>query len=584
MPGSGAADSNGFEVGNTLTDILRFRARHTPTRILYHFPSSNGTPERSLNYAQLDCRAQALAQALHRYGCIGDRAILLYPTGPEFINAFFACLYAGIVAVPVPVPRRAAGFRNLERVAQDCDAALVLTTESVCRRLESLQGSEGLRRRIRWIFTDTLPPEPGGNAANEFTPTADTVAFLQYTSGSTTEPRGVVVSHGNLMQNIARIVHVSDMSESSHNVSWLPFYHDMGLIGAMLVFLHCGGTASFIDPLSFLQRPIRWLSLISSLKADFGMAPCFAFDHCVRRTTPDQRAALDLRHWRAVFCGSEPIRMSTLESFAEVFAPTGFRREAFVPCYGLAESTLFVSGGGPRPRPRAIYLSRADIEQRRIAPQPAAGPGVMSAASCGVPAKGFDIRIVDPDTCQPVSPTGIGEIWLAGPSVARGYWNNPDATERTFGGRLADTGEGPFLRTGDLGFLWDGDLVIIGRLKDVLIVGGRNFFPEDIERIAQDSHPAVRSHGCAAFACEDDNGLRVIVAAEIAVPTPAAAPGDIEQAIRTAVAESLDLHVHAVELVKAGVIPRTTSGKLRRSACREKLLSGELERAFADNE
>jgi acyl-CoA synthetase (AMP-forming)/AMP-acid ligase II len=399
-----------------------------------------------------------------------------------------------------------------------------------------------------------------------------------------------MITHGNLLHNSALIQQVCKHTPETRGVTWLPFYHDMGLIGCILHPLDVGLPVTFLSPVAFLQRPLRWLQAITRTRGTTSGGPPFAYDLCVRKITPEQRASLDLSSWDVAFVSAEPIRPEILERFAATFAPCGFRREAFYPCYGLAEATLLAAGGPKAAPPVMFAVQHAPLEQNRVVAATGEEDGTQTLVGCGQSLGDQEIVIVHPETLTRCLPNEVGEIWIAGGSVAQGYWNRPKETERTFQAYLAETGEGPFLRTGDLGFLRDGELFVTGRLKDLIIVAGHNHYPQDIELTVERSHPAVRPDGCAAFSVDIDGEERLVIVAEVERRTfeegttwsemgalvVARTPGasEIVQAIRRAVAESHELRVHAVLLLRPGTIPKTSSGKIQRHICRTSFLAG----------
>jgi acyl-CoA synthetase (AMP-forming)/AMP-acid ligase II len=364
-------------------------------------------------------------------------------------------------------------------------------------------------------------------------------------------------------------------------VSWLPLYHDLGLIGGILQSIYAGFPIIFMSPVAFLQRPLRWLQAISRTRATVSGGPPFAYDLCVRKITPEQRATLDLSSWSQAVIGAEPVRYESLERFAAAFAPCGFRREAFHPCYGLAEATLLAAGGLKAAPPVVFTVQSAALEHDRVVAAPRAEKGAQTLVGYGQDLEGQEIVIAHPETQTRCSPDEVGEIWIAGPSVAQGYWNQPEDTERIFGAYLADTREGPFLRTGDLGFLKDGELFVTGRLKDLIIVDGRNNYPQDVELTVEQSHPSLRPGCCAAFSVDIAGYEQLVILVEVErhyQPMRQHLPdtSEIVQAIRRAVAESHELRVYAVSLLKPGSIPKTSSGKIQRHACRVQFLTGNL--------
>jgi acyl-CoA synthetase (AMP-forming)/AMP-acid ligase II len=454
----------------TLIELLQRRADEQPERHAFSFlADGEGEAEARLSYGELDRRARALGARLRALGLAGERALLLYPPGLEFIAAFFGCLYAGAVAVPAYPPRANRPMTRLRSIAADARPRAVLTTagqwpdaDKWSAGVPELQGLARLATDAPADDWDRRWRDPGAGG--------QTLAFLQYTSGSTATPKGVMITHGNLLANSATIRACFASTAESRGVFWLPLFHDMGLIGGVLQTLYCGGSSTLLSPVAFLQRPLRWLQAISRTGATISGGPNFAYDLCVRKVTPEQRATLDLSRWHVAFNGAEPIRAETLERFAEAFAPCGFRREAFLPCYGLAEATLLVSGGPPGAPPALVAARAADLGRDRVVPADAHDAEARVLAGSGrVPAE-LEVAIVDPATGLRLPADRVGEIWVKGPSVAQGYWDRPEATAQTFRAALADAGAGPFLRTGDLGFLRDDALFVTGRLKDLIII------------------------------------------------------------------------------------------------------------------
>ena len=544
-------------VGASLVELLRFRAAAQPADCAYTFLEDGERPGASVTYAELERRARAIAACLQSQMRPGSRVLLLYPPGLDFVGAFFACLFANVVAVPAfpPGGGRSVSRSGSERLARlaaicaDAEPSAVLTTSETARRLSWAPDLEV-------IASDDIVDS--GAAWRDPGVGRRTIAFLQYTSGSTAIPKGVMVSHGNLLHNLAYTFHLAETDASTVSVSWLPVVHDMGLIEGILQPLYSGCPAYLMAPAAFLQRPARWLRAISRYRATRSGAPNFAYDLCVRRIAKTDRDTLDLSAWRAAYNGAEPVRRETLDAFARTFAGCGFRPSSFRPSFGLAESTLLVTSGRWHP-------ARAARE-------------TPDTVSCGRPSFGTRILIVDPTSGQPVDSGETGEIWVAGPSVARGYWNRPEENAHTFGAHALD-GQGPFLRTGDLGFMRDGELYVTGRLKDVLIVRGVKHYPQDLERTVADQHQELGAGAVAAFAIDrGTSGDFIGIAAEIdsrRIDLDVAGSALIAD-VRAAVAEVHGVPLHAVLLVACGAIPRTTSGKLQRSACAGQAKDGTL--------
>ena len=559
----------------TLIDLLMYRAIQQSSQIAYTFLPNGEVEQDRLSYQELDLQAKAIAAHLQRLVTQGERALLLYPPGLEFISAFFGCLYAGVVAVPAYPPRPNMNLSRLQAIIADAQATIILTTESLFNSLESRRSEHPELAAMHWLTTDHISP----NLSLEWQMPkleADTLAFLQYTSGSTGTPKGVMITHKNLLSNEQSIQTRFGHTDKTIFVGWLPLFHDMGLIGNVLQPLYLGIPSILMSPVAFLQKPFRWLQAISQYQATTSGGPNFAYDLCTRKITPEQRSQLDLSHWEIAFNGAEPIRAETLENFTNYFAPCGFRREAFYPCYGMAETTLFVSGGVKTSPPIFYEVEATSLEENRVIPTQS-GENTRTLVGCGRQGLGENIVIVDPTSFTPCVDQVVGEFWVAGGSVASGYWQRSEQTQETFQAYLKPTGEGPFLRTGDLGFLHQGELFVTGRLKDVIIVRGQNHYPQDIELTVQKSHPALRLDCGAAFTIEQKGQPQLVIVQE--VERTALRGLDIKHVIGNiteAVINEHGLQVYATVLIKPGSIPKTSSGKIQRHACRQRFLEESL--------
>ena len=558
-----------------LVDVLRWRARHEPDRPAHTFLTDPDDPSGRalLTYGALDRRARAIAARLQQQGAQGTRALLVYDPGLEYIAAVFGCLYAGVIAVPVYPPdplRFNRTWPRLQAILRDAQASWVLSDATILTWADTSFG------KLPHVEVLLATDEVSDDAHRDWRPPAidpHTLALLQYTSGSTGAPKGVMISHGNLIHNVSQM-HRLD-SPDVIGVIWLPPYHDMGLIGGVLLPVFSGRHTVLMSPLAFVQRPFRWLKAISDYRAKTSGAPNFGYDLCVRKISADERKQLDLNSWSLAFSGAEPVRAETIDRFVETFAPCGLRRETFYPCYGLAEATLFVSGGRRTAAPVVRCFEPKALEQDQAVRLPADDPNSRILIGNGQCVSDQTIKIVDPQTELECAAARVGEIWIAGPSVAQGYWNRPRESAATFGARIRNTGEGPFLRSGDLGFLDGGELFITGRLKDLIIVAGRNHYPQDIELSVQHSHEALRPEGGAVFSVEVNDQERVVVVQEVARPKRF----DLDEiigGIRRAVAQEHDLPVYAVVLIKASSLSKTTSGKIQRRACRNLFTEGKL--------
>lgn len=563
-----------------LASILSERADRHAERTGYIFLNNGETESVRLTYGELDRQARVVAGYLQERHGKGERALLLYTPGIEFIVAFFGCLYAGVIAVPFYPPRPREHVAKIRAIAQDAGATFLLTTGALLNILKHRLAEAAELEALVWVATDELqsigvPLEKGLVDVRE-----TDIAFIQYTSGSTGAPKGVIVSHKNLVHNEQMIEESFQHSTSSVVVGWLPFFHDMGLIGNMIQPLYIGITGIFMSPMDFLQKPARWLRAISNYRATTSGGPNFSFDLCVAKIAPEQCEGLDLSSWDLAFNGAEPIRQDTLDRFAARFEPYGFRKEAFYPCYGLAEATLLVTGGVKRDAPKTLSVGNAELQQGRITIVAAEEGSSSSFVSSGRGWGDLEVLIVDPESSTRCPPDRIGEIWVRGPTVAQGYWGKDDLTQETFSARLQDTREGPFLRTGDLGFMKDGELYVTGRLKDILIIRGRKHYPQDVELTVGQSHPDLKPDAGAAFVVEGDGEARLVVAYEIRKERLGKLNvKEVVGNILEAVASQHGLKVEVVVLLAPGGLLRTSSGKVRRLACRQSFLDGSIKEA-----
>jgi acyl-CoA synthetase (AMP-forming)/AMP-acid ligase II/acyl carrier protein/GNAT superfamily N-acetyltransferase len=558
----------------SLVELLRGRAASRPERVRYTFLASGDLdgPRHELTGGELDRRARAVAALLQERARPGDRALLVHPPGLDFLAAFFGCLYAGVIAVPGYPPANRRHVPRLLAMLDDSGARVVLTTASL--RAEVAAWRDGLDV----VATDDLAPGLEG-AWRETRPAPDDVALLQYTSGSTGTPRGVQVLHRNLLANLDDNRAAGNLSEETRFVSWLPHFHDFGLVANLLLSLHVDGELLFFAPAAFLQRPRRWLEAITRFRATFSAAPSFAYDLCARRLGAAEREGLDLSTWTIAVNGSEPVRAAPMERFVEAFGPRGFRREAFMPCYGLAEATLTLTWTPHLAGPIETTVSASLLERGLVGP-PTSEADARRLVGSGRPLGATELVIVDADGRRRAAPAEVGEIWVAGDSVTAGYFARPDATEATFGARLM--AGGPYLRTGDLGFLRDGQLYVTGRSKELIIVRGRNLAPQDVEATVEASHPALRSASSAAFSLEDGGEEVLAVVAEVERTSARALDTDaVVSAVRAAVAAEHELELGVLALVAPVALPRTSSGKTRRGAARERLVQGRLDGLLA---
>lgn len=559
---------------SSVVELLQFRSSTQPKLDAFTFLLDGEIEQTTLTYLELDRLARRVAARLQALGLTGERALLLYPAGLDFLIAFFGCLYAGVIAVTAYPPRNQRNTPRIKAIAQDAQAAIALTTTEILPTVQALMTDKTSLGSLQWLTTDDLV-EGLENSWEKPNINIDSLAFLQYTSGSTGTPKGVMISHGNLLHNAETTCQFMEHSSESKFVTWLPMYHDMGLIGGILQPLYGGFPCIIMPPTSFLQRPYRWLQAISRYKGTTSGGPNFAYDLCVQKITSEQKATLDLSSWDVAFNGAEPIRHETLERFAEMFAECGFRREAFYPCYGMAETTLMVSGVDKATSPKIQAVQKSALAANRVVESSPEDGDRYNFVSCGRVIPDLKLVITNPETLNNSQPGEIGEIWVSGLSVGQGYWHRQQETAETFGAYQVDTGDGPFLRTGDLGFVRDGEVFITGRAKDLIIIRGRNLYPQDIELTAERSHSSLRSGANAAFTVEVDNEEKLVIVQELefrAKPNLA----EVVNAIRQVVTEEYEVLVYAVVLIKPGTIPKTSSGKIQRRATRTQFENGEL--------
>lgn len=558
----------------TLVEVLQRQAECYGDKIAFRF-SYNGDGENtsSLSYRALDVRSRAIAAKLQQQGAEGQRVLVFCRPGLEGIVGYFGCLYAG--AIPVPVHERLAP--RLSSVVPNAQARFALAAPQMPTTIKAAVDTligwiDG--QPLGWCGTDVAVAD-----AQAWVPPdvdAASVALLQFTSGSTHAPKGVMVTHGNLLDNLAAIHRAWPGDDQEVAVYWLPPHHDMGLIGAVLEMVYLGCTTELMSPTAFIKRPMAWLEAISRCGGTFTTAPNFAYQLCVQRSTPEERAGLDLSRLSTVMNGAEPVQAATMQAFAEVFAPVGFRREAFMPVYGLAEATLLVSGGSAAPVPVVCHLDRGGLQEDRVVDADPQDPGAVALVSCGVPRQ--EISIVDPETRRRCEPDRVGEIWIAGPSVGQGYWGLPEETEEIFCAFVAETGEGPFLRTGDLGFVREGELFVAGRCKDLVVIDGHHYYPHDIELTVQGCRPDFRSGRGAVFSVAAEGGgvEQLVMVQEIDGGISEGEFRESVEAIQSLLTTHHGIRADSVILVAPMSIPTTSSGKIQRGACRDRFLERAL--------
>ena len=560
-----------------LLSILDQRASQNPEKLAYIFLKDRENQEQTITYQQLSQISKRIATRLQSLIPPGARALLLYPQGLDFITAFLGCLSAGIIAVPAYPPKRNQKISRLIAIIEDCQPQIILTTSSL---LENIQPKikDFLDLSVtQFLATDNLNndedfefylPDISGN----------TLAFLQYTSGSTGSPKGVMISHDNIAHNSVYIQKAFQLTEKSVSVTWLPSFHDMGLIDGIIQPLYTGFLGVVMSPESFLKNPIVWLQAITKYRATHSGGPNLGYELCVRRITPEQQKTLDLSSWVSAYNGAEPIRRKTLDNFSDKFRSSGFKSQYFYPCYGMAEATLMISGGNIKDEPVYLNVQSEFLKDNQIVEAEKDSKNYQELVGCGHVWQDMELKIVDPESCLECGENQVGEIWVSGSSIAQGYWQEEEKTIATFQAKLANTtDERNFLRTGDRGFLRAGELFITGRIKDVIIIWGRNHYPQDIEYSVQQSHQALRLDCGAAFTIEIENQEKLVIVQEVERTYLAQLNvNEVFSAIREAVALHHALQVYAIALIKPASILKTSSGKIQRHACRHAFLTETL--------
>ena len=565
---------------STLVELLSWRANQQTDKQAYIFMNNGNVEGASLSYGELDRQAKAIAAQLQKSQIKGERVLLLYPQSLEFIAAFFGCLYAGAIAIPAPAPEASRLKRTLPRlqaIAKDAQASFVLTTRGIISLIDEKSQQNSGFEALQWLATEEIDRElakdwQAPNLAN------DALAYLQYTSGSTSTPKGVAISHQNVLFHCANLQKACGYGTDSVTVTWMPYFHDYGLVEGLLEPLYNGHPCYYMSPFSFIRRPFHWLQTISRYRATHSQAPNFAYEQCLRRITPEQRRELDLSSWQVAGNAAEPINPKVLESFIQTFAPCGFRPQTMCPAYGLAEATLLVSASSATEAPVILEFQPAALETGRAVKADDSEQVVRRLVGCGSLVCDTKVVIVNPETMTRCEENQVGEIWVSDPSVAQGYWQRETETKETFQAYLQDSGEGPFMRTGDLGFIHDGQLFISSRIKDVIIIRGTNHYPQDIEWTVQESHSALRPEHGAAFSVQLDGEERLIIAQE--VERSSQKQLDVDEVVDTicrTVSEQYEVQTYAVVLLKKGTIPKTSSGKIQRSACRKHFLENSFD-------
>ncbi|WP_162252896.1 fatty acyl-AMP ligase [Rhizobacter sp. Root16D2] len=558
----------------SLTQLLAARAFQCGGRVAYRFLARDADGDPSITYGELHERAQRVAASLQAAGLRGERVLLYVGTSVDFLVSFFGILLAGAVAVPLSPPHLSRALARSESIVRNAGARMAIVPGTMLKRFVQLQASNEAFAALQLTTPDELAAGTSGRCIDA-TASSESLAVLQYTSGSTATPKGVCISHGNFLHNAAMISRAMGLSERTVGVSWLPLHHDMGLMTGVIGPLFNGCLMTLMPASAFVSDPLAWLKALTRQRATVTGAPNFAYELCLEKVLPEQLADLDLSSLEVAFCGAETVCADTLTRFASRFEACGFRSRSFFPCYGLAEATLMVSGGPAGEAARFVTVATSALGQGRVA-APRADEPAQRLVSCGQALAGLDVAIVDTDTLRPCPADRVGEVWVRGSSVARGYWGLPSETEAVFNARMAGEGGAGFLRTGDLGFVRDGELTIVGRLKELIVICGVNHHPQDIEATVETCHPAIGRHAGVALPLEENGRESLLIVQEIK-RTWRSDPQPVLDAIMAEVAQRHGIRPAVVVLVSHGSLPRTTSGKLQRCVARAAHLGGRLD-------
>ncbi|MBC2581090.1 fatty acyl-AMP ligase [Clostridium sp. DJ247] len=570
---------------NTIVDAYRHFAEVKYNKVAYTYKdynNKNNIKESSITFGELDKRARSLAAYLLGRRAEGKRVIILFTFGLEYIEAYFGCLYAGAIPVPAYSPDASSFFsQRLHWMITDSQASFVLTTSVIKESIECEFIELITDYNLSWITLDTIIDD-FSDKWNMPLIRKDSMAFLQYTSGSTSTPKGVIVTHSNLLHNISLIGScfkplLEKKTENLNAVIWLPPFHDMGLIGGILALPYHGVTVHLMSPFAFMQQPYRWLEAISNFRSQISAAPNFAFDYCIKNISEEQKQRLNLSSWKIVFNGAEVIKPIIMEEFTKVFEPFGFRKETFYPCYGLAESSLIVSGGLMEAKPIIKAFDKSALEENIVVECDYNEKNAKALVGCGTKLSDGEIIIVNPHTTSLCKSNELGEIWLKSPSISKGYWNNSKLTDETFKATITDTQDGPFLRTGDLGFIYEEELFITGRLKDLIIINGRDINPNDIEHTVEVIHPLFCMNNNAAFSIEIDEKEVLTLVQEVRSEFKGIEEEEVKSEVAKVIKEIYDIDIYDIIFIKRGSIRKTSSGKIQRRACKEDYLKKVLE-------
>ncbi|MFE4118744.1 MULTISPECIES: fatty acyl-AMP ligase [Priestia] len=570
---------------SSMIDLLSHKVMIHPEKVVYTFLSNDNQDETNITYQELHMYAKQIAAYLQHLGLEGQRALLMYPSGIDYVKAFLGCIYANVIPVPVYPPGLSRNMERLKAIMDDSATNIILTTTQLHSKISFHFSDELSNMNLKWIPIDDISYDYRDQWSQ---PKVDkeSLAFLQYTSGSTSSPKGVMVTHGNILHNEAMIKAACQHNEDTVMLGWLPMYHDMGLIGNILQPLYLGAKCVFMSPMDFLQKPFRWLSAISKYKATISGGPNFAYDLCLKKITDEQKVQLDLSSWEVAFNGAEPVRYETIQKFAQAFKDCGFKLNQFFPCYGMAEATLFITGNEKLTKPVSKGFCKESLLENKAIERPINSEDSVKLIGCGMTWLNQKVEIVNTDSLSKCASNEIGEIWVKGDSIAKGYFGRKQETNYAFNNIVKDTNENGFLRTGDLGFFHEGQLFVTGRLKDVIVLRGKNHYPQDIELTVEKADQAIISGASAAFSVDINGEEKLIIVAEIERkyrPRPhkeRELKGYLDSVlrnIRQQVMEEHEVQPYTIYLLKTSSIPKTSSGKIQRSACKNAYLNNGLE-------
>ncbi|MEE3897086.1 fatty acyl-AMP ligase [Priestia megaterium] len=570
---------------SSMIDLLSHKVMIHPEKVVYTFLSNDNQDETNITYQELHMYAKQIAAYLQHLGLEGQRALLMYPSGIDYVKAFLGCIYANVIPVPVYPPGLSRNMERLKAIMDDSATNIILTTTQLHSKISFHFSDELSNMNLKWIPIDDISYDYRDQWSK---PKVDkeSLAFLQYTSGSTSSPKGVMVTHGNILHNEAMIKAACQHNEDTVMLGWLPMYHDMGLIGNILQPLYLGAKCVFMSPMDFLQKPFRWLSAISKYKATISGGPNFAYDLCLKKITDEQKVQLDLSSWEVAFNGAEPVRYETIQKFAQAFKDCGFKLNQFFPCYGMAEATLFITGNEKLTKPVSKGFCKESLLENKAIERPMNSEYSVKLIGCGMTWLNQKVEIVNTDSLSKCASNEIGEIWVKGDSIAKGYFGRKQETNYAFNNIVKDTNENGFLRTGDLGFFHEGQLFVTGRLKDVIVLRGKNHYPQDIELTVEKADQAIISGASAAFSVDINGEEKLIIVAEIERkyrPRPhkeRELKGYLDSVlrnIRQQVMEEHEVQPYTIYLLKTSSIPKTSSGKIQRSACKNAYLNNGLE-------